>query len=276
MIIKGSRRGEGMQMALHLLNERDNDHVTVHEIRGFVADTLPAAITEAYAISRGTRYKKFLYSMSLNPPETEFVPVELFESTIDRIGKVLGFSNQPRVIVFHEKEGRRHAHCVWSRIDMQDMKAIDPSHDKLKLKAISRDIYLEQGWKMPRGLVRSEERNPLNSTYIEYLQAKRKGVDPKFIKETIHECWAVSDSRAAFCSVLEERGYYLAKGDKRGHVVVDWRGDIFAVSRMLGLKAKQVSQKLGNLDNLPSVSETTARINKNFSNRLKNYSDEIS
>jgi hypothetical protein len=25
-------------------------------------------------------------------------------------------NGQPRVIVFHEKNGRRHAHCVWSRI----------------------------------------------------------------------------------------------------------------------------------------------------------------
>lgn len=122
----------------------------------------------------------------------------------------------------------------------------------------------------------SEERNPLNFTYMEYLQAKRKGVDPKFIKETIQDCWAVSDSRMAFASALEERGYYLAKGDKRGHVVVDWRGDVFAVSCMLGLKAKQVSQKLGDPVELPSVSETTARISKNFSNKLKNYSDEIS
>ena len=158
---------------------------------------------------------------------------------------------------------------------MQDMKAIDPSHDRLKLKTISRDIYLEQGWKMPRGLMNSEERNPLNFTYIEYLQAKRKGVDPQLIKETIQECWAVSDSRTAFSSVLEERGYYLAKGDKRGHVVVDWLCDVFAVSRMVGLKAKEVTQKLGSPDDLPSVSETTARINKNYSDKLKNHSDDI-
>ena len=95
-----------MQMALHLLNAEDNEHVTVHEIRGFVGDNLPEAMTEAYAISRGTRCKKFLYSMSLNPPETELVPIDVFENAIDRIEKSLGFSNQPRVIVFHEKEGR--------------------------------------------------------------------------------------------------------------------------------------------------------------------------
>ena len=55
-------------------------------------------------------------SLSLNPPETESVPIEIFEQAIDAIEKKLGFEGQPRAIVFHEKEGRRHAHCVWSRI----------------------------------------------------------------------------------------------------------------------------------------------------------------
>ncbi|MGI9505989.1 MAG: relaxase/mobilization nuclease domain-containing protein, partial [Geminicoccaceae bacterium] len=117
MILKGNRRGGGMQMALHLLNAQDNEHVTIHEMRGFISDSLTEALTEAYAISRGTRCRKFLYSLSLNPPETEIVPVEVFETAINDIEKQLGFAGQPRAIVFHEKEGRRHAHCVWSRID---------------------------------------------------------------------------------------------------------------------------------------------------------------
>jgi hypothetical protein len=58
---------------------------------------------------------------------------------------------QPRAIVFHEKEGRRHAHCVWSRIDAQTMTARPLPYFKRKLMEVSRELYLEHGWKLPRG-----------------------------------------------------------------------------------------------------------------------------
>jgi hypothetical protein len=40
-----------------------------------------------------------------------------FEAAIDMAEQRLGLDGHPRAIVFHEKEGRRHAHAVWSRID---------------------------------------------------------------------------------------------------------------------------------------------------------------
>jgi hypothetical protein len=53
MILKGNQRAGGSQLAAHLTNLRDNDHVTVHELRGFVSDDLHGAFNEAYAVSRG-------------------------------------------------------------------------------------------------------------------------------------------------------------------------------------------------------------------------------
>ena len=102
-------------MALHLLKQQENEHVEVHEVSGFASDTIQEAFKEAYAISRGTKCKQFLFSLSLSPPETESVPVAVFEKAIADIEHKIGLVGQPRVIVFHEKEGRRHAHCVWSR-----------------------------------------------------------------------------------------------------------------------------------------------------------------
>jgi hypothetical protein len=46
-----------------------------------------------------------------------------FELAADEVERVLGLEGQPRAIVFHEKEGRRHAHVVWSRIDARAMRA---------------------------------------------------------------------------------------------------------------------------------------------------------
>lgn len=275
MILKGNRRGGATQLALHLLNAEDNEHVTIHELRGFISDSLTGALTESYALSRGTSCRKYLYSLSLNPPEAENVPVEVFEQAIDVIEKKLGFEGQPRAIVFHEKEGRRHAHCVWSRIDAAEMKAIDPSYDKLQLRDMSRAIYMEQKWKMPRGLMNSEERDPLNFTMAEWQQARRQGQDPRTIKATIQECWAVSDSRQALSSVLRESGYFLSKGDKRGVVVVDWRGEVYSLARMAGIRTKDVHARLGDCSSLPTVGETKAMLSERFMGKLKDYADEI-
>ena len=260
MILKASQRGGSRQLALHLLKTEENEHVEVHEVRGFVSEDLQSALYEAYAVSRGTRCKQFLFSVSLNPPESESVPIPVFEAAIDAIEQKTGLSGQPRAIVFHEKEGRRHCHCVWSRIDTDAMKAINLSHFKLKLRDISRGLYIEHGWIMPRGLVNSAERDPKNYSRAEWQQAKRAKRDPRSLKAMFQDCWSVSDSKAAFANALSSRGYYLAQGDRRGFVAVDVRGEIYAIAKWTGLRTKEVAARLGKPEDLPTVAETKERI----------------
>ena len=273
MILKGNQRAGGSQLALHLMNEKDNEHVTVHGLRGFISDDLHGAFNEAYAVSQGTKCKQFLFSLSLNPPETETVPVDIFNDAIDRVEQKLGLASQPRAIVFHEKEGRRHAHCVWSRINIDEMKAINLPHYKLKLRDISRELYLEHQWKLPRGLTNSEERDPLNFTLSEWQQAKSAGVDPRKVKEAIQDAWAISDSPMAFDHALTERGFRLAQGDRRGHVAIDIDGNIFAVSRAVGVKAKDVRTKLGDAEQLPTVHGMQNTIASAVAEKLKAFVD---
>ena len=275
MILKASQRSGGQQLARHLLNDKDNDHVELHEMRGFVASGLQGGLNEVYAMSRGTRCRQYLFSVSLNPPETERVPVNVFEAAINAIEQKLGLTEQSRAIIFHEKQGRRHAHVVWSRIDVSRMRAINLPHFKLKLRDISRQLYLEHGWKLPQGLVNSEARNPLNFTLAEWQQAQRANVDPRVVKEVLQECWAASDNGAAFTSALKERGYYLARGDRRGHVVLDWRGNIYAVSRAIGITAKDVRGKLGEADYLPTVSEIEHDLSEKISEKLRRLAQDL-
>lgn len=115
MILKASQRGGGKALGLHLLNAEQNEHVEVHEVRGFMSESVLGAFKEARAMATGTRCKQYLFSVSLSPPETESVRPEVFEGAIAAIESKLGLEGQPRVVVFHEKEGRRHAHAVWTR-----------------------------------------------------------------------------------------------------------------------------------------------------------------
>ena len=102
MILKASQRGGAKQLGLHLLKTVENEHVEVHELRGFVSNDIVGALKEAYAVSRGTRCKQFLFSVSLNPPESENVSIEVFEDAARRIEEKTGLSGHPRVIVFHK------------------------------------------------------------------------------------------------------------------------------------------------------------------------------
>lgn len=271
MILKGSQRGGAGQLAAHLLKTEENEHVEVHELRGFMAEDLREALHEAYAVSRGTRCRQFLFSLSLNPPETEAVPVEAFEKAADAVEDKLGLKDHPRAIVFHEKEGRRHAHCVWSRIDSEKMTAVNLPHYKLKLRDVSRDLFLEHGWRMPHGLMNAAARDPLNFTREEWQQARRAGHDPKALKALFRECWAVSDSGKALREALAERGFHLAKGDRRGHVAVDFRGEVYAVARWLDLRTKDVRAKLGEPEALPSVADTKAMIAERMTPALEGF-----
>lgn len=274
MILEASKRSGGMALGRHLLNEQDNDHVTVHDVRGFVADNVMDAMKEAQAISMGTRCKQYLFSLSLNPPGHENVRVEVFETAIAKIEERLGLSAQARMIVFHEKEGRRHAHCVWSRINADTMTAIDMPFFKTKLREVSKELYLENGWRMPRGFLDSKLRDPRNFTLEEWQQSKRAGLNAKDLKQAVQECWAVSDTVQAFDRALEEKGLFLARGDRRGHVVITHEGEVFALSRMIGKRGKDVTAKLGDPDGLRSVEETKAHIAATLTPRLQGHIKE--
>lgn len=260
MILKGSQRGGSKQLALHLLKATDNEHVEIHELRGFLGDDLPSALKEIDAISRGTRAKQFMFSLSLNPPAEERVPIHVFEDAIERIETRLGLQGQPRAVVFHEKDGRRHAHVVWSRIRGDRMTAINLPHFKLKLRDVSRELFRDHGWRLPRGLVDSRERDPGTFTRAEWEQAKRGGLDARALKGLFQDCWQASDSPQAFAQALRGRGYVLARGDRRGYVAVDFRGEVYALAKWLGVRTKEVRDRLGDGRALPSVDEARQQL----------------
>ncbi len=275
MILKASQRGGARQLARHLLKTEENEHVEIHEISGFMSDNIHDALQEIYAVSQGTKCRQFMFSVSLNPPQTENVPVEYFENALAKIEKETGLEGQPRAIVFHEKEGRRHAHCVWSRINTQEMKAVSLSFYKLKLREISKELYYKYGWQMPRGMMDSKKRDPLNFSLSEWQQAKRLNEDPQALIELFRECWAVSDSKNAFAQALKERGFTLAKGDRRGFVAVDYRGEIFSLSRKLDIKPKELKSCLGDPKDLPSVAEVKVDLVRRMTGKLENYVQEV-
>jgi len=277
MILHGNSRGGGRDLATHLLRDDENDHVHVHEVRGFMSEDVAGAFQEAQGIAAGTRAKKYLFSLSLSPPQGGNVSTQDFEKAINKAEAALGLTDQPRVIVFHEKGDNRdrHAHTVWSRIDSKEMKAIPMDFCRMKMRDVSRELFIQHGWDMPAGLINREDRNPLNFTFEQHQHAKRVGKDAREIKAALQDAWAMSDSRAAFTNALDGKGFRLARGDRRGFVALDIDGEAYSIPKWLDLKTKVVRDRLGKEQDLPSVAETEAMIGRDMLGKMGEHESEL-
>ena len=261
MILKGSCRANGFDLATHLMNGYDNERAELCEVRGTIADDLHGAFAEIEMIASGTRAQKPLFSLSINPHEA--LTREQYFEAIDAIESRLGFAGQPRAVVFHEKEGREHYHVVWSRIDAESMKAIPDSFYKARLCDMAVVLAEKFGHELPEGLKQWRDKNrelgdKLEPSLAETVNAKKTGIAPEQRREDITSAYVQADSAAAFVNALEEKGYVLAKGDSRAFVVVDRFGDVHSLSRYVkGVRAKEINARLSALDvdGLPNVGQ---------------------
>jgi hypothetical protein len=255
VIIKGNQRGGGQALAAHLMNARDNDHVELHEIRGFASTDLAGAFHEVETSAIGTKCQQPFFSLSLNPPKGHNATREDFEKAADLVeDKIPGLKGQPRTMVFHEKEGRLHCHVVWSRINERG-RAVQLSHSREKLRDVSKAMYAAMGLEAPAGLRDRSKADPLNYGPPIWQQAKRLGEDPRDLKRIIQEAWVRSDSRAGFERALEQNALHLARGDKRGFVIVHHSVEAMSLTRFGEIGTRELKARLGDPEKLPTVDQ---------------------
>ncbi|MFC3071578.1 relaxase/mobilization nuclease domain-containing protein [Shinella pollutisoli] len=264
MILKGSQRAGGADLATHLSNEYDNERVEIAQVRGTAARDLHGALAEYEAVAAGTRCKEPLYSLAINPSSP--LSREQYMAAIDHIEGKLGLTGQPRAVVFHVKNGREHCHVVWSRIDLDNMRAIGLSHDRMKLRTCARELAHAYGLSLPAGLAedRGDARFEKNRdvTFAEKAMAEASGLTPEQRRSEITVLFRASDSAEAFRAGLERAGYVLAQGERRAYVVVDRAGHVHALARQIdGAKTRDVKARLADLpaERLPTVNAAQAQ-----------------
>jgi len=129
------------------------------------------------------------------------------------------------------------------------------SYDHSKLQDVSRELYREHDWKMPEGFADHSKRDPRNFTLAQWQEAKRQNKDPRETIDALRDSWAISDNRATFSHALNERGLYLARGDRRGFVAIDTDGKIHSISKKTKIKPDQLQSRLGDPAELPGVEQ---------------------
>ena len=272
MILKGNQRGGGQQLAAHLMNSFDNERVEIADVRGAVAQDLSGAFAEWKAQASATKCKKNLYSLSLNPDQTQgHLTREQYLELLGRTERSLKLVGQPRAVVFHEKRDkdgmvREHCHAVWSRIDTEKMKAVQIAHDRLKLRSVAREFARDHGLELPDGMKKDGRRSRFNEraqqeTIAEWQQRERTGIGKLERVADITRCWKETTNGTAFAQALEAKGYLLARGDSRAYVVVDLNGEVHSLARQIeGVKTKEVKQRLADYpaDKLSDVESAQA------------------
>lgn len=263
MIPFASQRAGGQDLATHLQNDLDNDYMEVAEVRGAIATDLHGAFAEWELHARGlTKCQKYLYSLSINPWDQVNGPMsrEQYADYIDRVEDRLGLSGQPRAVVYHIKDGREHAHVVWSRIDTVNEKAIQLSFDHQTLMMVTREFARDHGIILPDGYEHEREGRNKQNTLAEQFQQNLTGLSKEERMERITAAWRASDNAQAFVQALSEQGYMLATG-RRPYILVDANGHMNALPRMIDdktVRAKDVQAFLAKdfpPESLPSVDE---------------------
>ena len=249
-----------MELARHLTNTKTNDHVDIHEIRGLLNDgDILAAFQEMEDMAAGTRCTNHLFSVSFNPVDGFDDRADIYAQALEKLeAEYEALKTQPRVLVFHEKEGRRHLHAVYSRIQ-EDGKAVRLEFFRDRMNQMTYDLFMEHAPEMmPDGLHQWKERaqqqkqeQALQRDELE--QQRRSGTDRDTHHAVLKDAVERSETLEELQATLRESGYMLCNG-KRAFVAYDVHGETsIALTRASGLKMKELKAKYQGHESLPAI-----------------------
>jgi len=275
MIGKGNLHADGGYLADYM---KDSGHGEVIDERGFLSADLREAFCTIQAIAESqTNCEKPFFHAYVRLPPGENLGRDQWLEVADRFERKLGFDGQPRAVVIHtDGNGDRHMHTAWSRIDTDQMRAIDPGLYKNKMKELCRDIEVEYGLTVVTS-ERPADQKTRSPGRAEFDQARRLGIDIVTVRGAIRDCYDRSDNGPSFAAALGELGLGLARGDRRDFVVVDAEGGQHALgNRICGVTAAEIRKRLGMAfkECLPSVAEMKAEAEAR--KRRKHHVDERS
>jgi hypothetical protein len=259
MILRGSIRGNGSQLADYLLKKGENESVQVFDIRGTSQpDSLKKSLIEmSLSVELSGRTKKGLYHVVINPRrgEDRMMTTEQWHRAAEIIEQERGFTGQKRVMVMHEKDGRLHMHVAWERYNHQTGKIIC-------------NEYSHQDEKRARWMMELEFGHELTD---------EKNKERPALKLLLSNLWALHTSGQEFQKAVEKAGYTIAKQEgRRPFVVINAKGRSFElVKEIPKVRVRQVRERLKGTQ-LPDMKQVMKEIaEKQNSHRKRKTRDEI-
>lgn len=190
--------------------------------------------------------EKPVYHFSLAwQPEQEPQQKHMMELAFDAL-ELLGLKDHEAVFVAHNDTAHPHVHVITNLVNPQNGKTTRPQNDRLRFSTWA------EAYEKEHGKIYCEERviNNERRRKGEKVKHREVKIDHSLIIQNLYN---QSDSSKAFQAALEQEGFTLAKGDRRGYVLVDEQGKITSLSRQLkDQRAKDIKERLGDLKNLPN------------------------
>lgn len=263
MIVKGRARSGPAQLAAYLLRQDGKERPTLIQLFDGGND-LHKAFLQWDAIGEMTNGVNTLYHAQIAPEARYEMTPEQWKRAAEILATELGMGDHPRAIVVHDGGDKPHAHVVFQRTNADTLTLWDDGNNYLKHERAS--LRMEQEFAQEhvpgKHAKRDRQKQPefprAKSDQNEQQQAARTELTPEERKEQVTALRAAADSAQAFKSALEDAGYILAKGDKRGLVIVDRDGEVYSLSRHItDLSSKEYKSFMAPLDPkaLPSVSD---------------------
>jgi hypothetical protein len=267
VIIKGKSRAGPSQLAYHLGRADTNERVEILQLDS--AGTTLDAFRDWQTYTLATKGRLGLYHANIDPDAKYDMAPQQWMRAVEILEEELGLQGQPRAVVMHEKHGREHIHVVWARTDMDTMTLRSDSHNFQAHERASLRMEQEFGHELVPGKHAKRDREAQRDmpraevSHDEWQQAERGSMDHQQRKAQVTALFEQSDSGPAFRAALEDAGYVLVRGDKRGFVLLDADGKAHSLPRQLpGVKAADLRAFMAdiNLETLPGVAEARAAL----------------
>lgn len=265
-MIAGATRGTGGDaLPRHLLKKADGQEVIVMPARGLAADDLKGQIRELVASAAHGRTSRPVHHVHIDPPSDCADPDPVIETFMRHYEREFGLENAQRAGVFHTKNGRKHAHVVWSLV-RDDGSVASLAHDHARREKVSRITEYEHGLAFVKGkhnrsaakALRAEGREDVaaameaagllagrrpvaHSTPRQRAQAERTAVPIDEIRNQAYAAWQASDDAKSFAVMLHAFGSAVATGE-RGLVLVDRSGSMHSLNRTLAAAARAAGE----------------------------------
>ena len=151
MIIKSHIRGGYRSAADYMKDQGKNEKARLVEISDPSAKNLDEAFHNMWIVASGTRCKKPLHHISINPMKDERLTDAQVLKIVGHCEEKYGYRmfHHQRVIVEHIKDGRQHFHVIWNRVSLFTNQTIWPGEHWKKSKQICREMERELGLKRP-------------------------------------------------------------------------------------------------------------------------------
>jgi len=151
---------------------------------------------------------------------------EQWENYVEQNIKVLGLEEHQYYMVAHNDQEHDHVHVVVNLIHPQNGKINSLHNDYKKMDRLAHEYELENG-------IVCEERNKKYQAWEQKKQAFTEKERRAEYGEKVTTAFQQSDNAKSFKAALEYEGLTLAQGNRRGFVLVDDRGEIYALNRLI-------------------------------------------